>query len=68
MGEGIMNGWMFKEVIEVVCKTKNVPKRKLCTHLGISQPQMSSYERNGVPIQLKPLIMQRLKNFLFDVA
>ena len=58
-----MTGQHFKELVETICMTYKVKKKAVYTQLGISQAWYNYYERNGVPVQVKPLIMKRLRMF-----
>ena len=63
-----MTGQHFKEIVESICMTRKVKKIAISRYLGISKVSLNLYEKNGVPIQVKPLIMMKLRKFMFDVV
>jgi hypothetical protein len=58
-----MTGQHFKEYVETLCKTYNIPKTLIARHIGISKVWLNKYELHGVPIAVKPMVMKRLRDF-----
>lgn len=57
-----MNAQHFKELINSVCKTVNLPKYKIANVIGVSMQIINTWEREGVPVRIKPYLMSVLKN------
>ncbi len=44
----------------------NLPKYKITNVIGVSTQIINSWEREGVPVRIKPYVMSVLKNVLFE--
>ncbi|MGN7403493.1 hypothetical protein ACTHO0_26970 [Cytobacillus praedii] len=60
-----MNAQHFKELINSVCKTTNLPKYKIANVMGVSMQIINIWERVGVPVRIKPYVMSVLRKVLF---
>jgi DNA-binding transcriptional regulator YiaG len=63
-----MTGQHFKEIVESICMTKHVKKTVISRYLGISKVTLNKYEKFGVPIGKKAMVMSGIRNFMFDVV
>jgi phage terminase Nu1 subunit (DNA packaging protein) len=60
-----MNGEHFKEIVEVVCATKGITKKQLHEVLRVSDFTFRRWQKNGVPITGKRIVVERLRKVLF---
>jgi DNA-binding XRE family transcriptional regulator len=60
-----MNAQHFKELINSVCKTTNLPKYKVASFMGIAIQTINKWECEGVPVRIKPYVMSVLRKVLF---
>lgn len=61
-----MNDQHFKELINSVCKTVNLPKYKVANVMEVSMQIINIWGREGVPVRLKPYVMSVLNKVLFE--
>lgn len=61
-----MNAQHFKELINSVCKTVNLPKYKNASLMGIAIQTINKWESVGVPVRIKPFVMSVLRKVLFE--
>ncbi|USK56547.1 hypothetical protein LIS82_08785 [Cytobacillus solani] len=61
-----MNAQHFKELINTVCKTVDLPKYKIANVIGVSMQIINIWEREGVPVRKKPYVMSVLRKVLFE--
>jgi hypothetical protein len=60
-----MTGQHFKEVLETICKSTNSSKSKVALVSGFNAHNFYDWQRKGVPAGKTPLVMVKLKDYLF---
>ncbi|KOP82266.1 hypothetical protein ACFFHH_12595 [Cytobacillus solani] len=61
-----MNAQHFKELINTVCKTVNLPKYKIVDLIGVDHVTVNKWEREGLPVRIKPYVMSVLRKVIFE--
>lgn len=56
----------FREILESICISTHTNKTHIAHYLSVTGVTLSTYQRNGVPTQRVPLIMSRLKEYMFS--
>lgn len=61
-----MNPKHFKELLETVCVTTNSTKIQVADYLHVTPTWLSFWQRNGVPRTKAPMVLSRLKDYVFE--
>lgn len=61
-----MNGQHFKELVNTVCKTTGCTKKHVAFVIGVAPSRVNVWERQGVPVHIKPYVISMLKQILFS--
>lgn len=54
----------FKEIVEIVCKTKGAYERELAEFIGTHSINLTKWKREGLPESKRVLVMSRIRSFL----
>lgn len=61
-----MNGSHFKELVNTVCLTAGYTKRKIAACLGVTTVTVNTWEREGVPVRVKPYVISVLRGVVIN--
>lgn len=61
-----MNAQHFKELVNTICKTVDCKKYEIASLIGVDAVTVNKWERDGVPVRIKPYVMSVLRKVLFE--